>query len=551
MRSCQVRLSYLTAILTVVSTSNPAVLGQRLAAQRGVAPVELQKSPLGQRGPYYALAIGIDSYRYLPPLTTAVSDANAIAEALEENYGFQVKVLADATRGQILSALEGYESELPDNASLLIYYAGHGSFVRETAKYYWIPADARLESRANWIIADDITGDIKAIPARHILVVSDSCYSGTLNRDIGATKAQFGSDRYLAKMLAENSWNLMASGADEPVPDGGAPGHSVFAYALLRGLSRTDKSAFTALDLFVNYIQEKVVIATGQKPQYGPLPQAGLGYGDFVFFRSQDLRPPDLGHEVAQGGRADVGAAAPAEAQKQAQAQKENPVAEQARQHEEKSQFADLRQIFDQGLALNNQKQYAEAAAMFQKAEPLAKDKNLLAVLENEAAAYSNAKMYDQAIATYQKLIAANPNQAAFHNELGTTYANMGKVSEAQAEFQKAADLDPAGAAQAYYNLGAIMSNAGKMDEAAEAFKKATVADPRYADAYFLEGQALMGKATRGPDGKVVPAPGTLEALQTYLQLDPNGKYAATAQVLIQSITGQVQTEFKAQKKKS
>jgi len=256
-----------------------------------------------------------------------------------------------------------------------------------------------------------------------------------------------------------------------------------------------------------------------------------------------------LGHHVGIGDPTEVNFDMPKEV---AQAQKENPAAAQAKQQEEKNQkeFTSLKQIFDQGVALNNQKQYAEAAAMFQKAEPLAKDKNLLAVLENEAAAYSNAKMYDQAVATYQKLITANPNEAAFHNELGTTYANMGKIPEAQAEFQKAADLNPAGAAQAYFNLGAIMSNAGKMDEAADAFKKATVADPKYADAYFLEAQALMGKATMGADGKMVPAPGTLEALQTYLQLDPNGKYAATAQGMIQSITGQVQTEFKAQKKK-
>jgi cytochrome c-type biogenesis protein CcmH/NrfG len=94
------------------------------------------------------------------------------------------------------------------------------------------------------------------------------------------------------------------------------------------------------------------------------------------------------------------------------------------------------------------------------------------------------------------------------------------------------------------------MTNAGKLDEAAAAFKKATEINPKYADAYFLEAQALMGKATMGKDGKVVPAPGTVEALQAYLNLDPNGKYAASAQGMLQSITGSVQTEFKSEKKK-
>ncbi|HEY6290595.1 MAG TPA: tetratricopeptide repeat protein [Terriglobia bacterium] len=257
-----------------------------------------------------------------------------------------------------------------------------------------------------------------------------------------------------------------------------------------------------------------------------------------------------IGHHVGIGDPTEVNFDLPKEVSQQQQANPEQ-VKQQEQNQKEQKEFTGLKQIFDQGVALEGQKQYAEAAAMFQKAEPLAKDKNLAAVLEHEADAYRNAKMYDQAIAAYQKLIAMNPNDATFHNGLGTTYASMDKIPEAQAEFQKAAELNPAGAAQAYYNLGAILSNAGKMDEAADAFKKATVADPKYADAYFLEGQALMGKATMGADGKVVPAPGTLEALQTYLQLDPNGKYAATAQGMIQSITGEVPTEFKAKKKKS
>ena len=92
-------------------------------------------------------------------------------------------------------------------------------------------------------------------------------------------------------------------------------------------------------------------------------------------------------------------------------------------------------------------------------------------------------------------------------------YAEMGKIPEAQAEFEKSAQLDPANAARAYYNLGAIMTNSGKLDEAAAAFKKATEVDPKYADAYFLEAQALrlrqflvdMGEQTRqGAIGLVI-----------------------------------------------
>ncbi len=261
-----------------------------------------------------------------------------------------------------------------------------------------------------------------------------------------------------------------------------------------------------------------------------------------------------IGHHVDMGDPTVVDFNLPKEMAEQQKANQSNPVVQQqqAEQQKETQQFNNLKQVFDQGTALETQKQWAEAAAMMQKAEPLAakNPKNLTAVMEHEASDFQNAKMYDQAIAEYQKLIANDPANAGFHSNLGTAYASQGKTPEAEAECAKAGQLAPADGTRCYFNLGAIANNAGKMDDAASAFQKATQLDPKNADAFFLEGQALMGKATMGPDNKIVPAPGTVEALQTYLQLDPNGKYAATAQSMLQSIQGAVQTEYKATKKK-
>jgi len=232
--------------------------------------------------------------------------------------------------------------------------------------------------------------------------------------------------------------------------------------------------------------------------------------------------------------------------------QKENPAAaaQQAEQRKQIQEMNSLKEAFSQGTELENQKQYAEAAALFQKAEALAKDKNLEVVLAREADCYRLAKNNDQAVATYQRLLGINPDNADAHSGLGNVYAGMGKYPEAQAECDKSAQINPAGASLCFYNIGVGANNQGKMDDAAAAFKKATELDPKNANAFFLEGQSLMGKATMGPDNKIVPAPGTVEALQTYLKLDPTGPYAATAQAMLQSIQGTVQTEFKEPKKK-
>src|SRR5581483_6492233 len=219
-------------------------------------------------------------------------------------------------------------------------------------------------------------------------------------------------------------------------------------------------------------------------------------------------------------------------------------------QEKEQKQYTGLKQLFDQGQALYNEKKYAEAAAMFEQALPLAKDKNVPIVLSRLADTYHKARQLDKAQEYYVKAIEAKPDDASLHNNLGNVYADMGKTTEAVAEFQKAAQIDPPGASRYYFNLGAIMYNQGKMDEAASAFKKATELDPKFADAYFLLGQSLMGKMTMDASGKVITVPGTAEALKEYLTLEPTGEYAAQAQGMLQTIEGKVETEFKAQKKK-
>ena len=71
-------------------------------------------------GNYYALVIGNNAYHSLPPLETAINDARAVAQLLRNKYGFRVDVLIDATREDILRALNRYRRMLDANDNLLI-----------------------------------------------------------------------------------------------------------------------------------------------------------------------------------------------------------------------------------------------------------------------------------------------------------------------------------------------------------------------------------------------------------------------------------------------
>ena len=76
-----------------------------------------------------------------------------------------------------------------------------------------------------------------------------------------------------------------AAGIFNGVADGGSGGHSVFANALLRGLTQIDKDVFTAEEIFHDFILEAVAGGASQTPEYNPIRSSGHESGDFVFVR--------------------------------------------------------------------------------------------------------------------------------------------------------------------------------------------------------------------------------------------------------------------------
>jgi tetratricopeptide (TPR) repeat protein len=217
----------------------------------------------------------------------------------------------------------------------------------------------------------------------------------------------------------------------------------------------------------------------------------------------------------------------------------------------DQKEYTGLKGLFDQSMVLMNAGKYAEAVPLLEQALPLAKGKNVGVIQGRLAEAYHKAKMYDKAIDAYQKAIADSPTEAGLYNNLGNCYAAMGKNDLAAAQFQKAAEVDPTRAASYYFNYGAIMYNLGKMDEAVAAFQKSVQVDPTYAESQYMLGRSLMAKLQMDPEtGKVIAAPGTVEALEEYMKLEPQGTHVAEVQSMLQSIQGTVSTSYTKKKGK-
>jgi tetratricopeptide (TPR) repeat protein len=216
-------------------------------------------------------------------------------------------------------------------------------------------------------------------------------------------------------------------------------------------------------------------------------------------------------------------------------------------------QHKELNDAFSAGMTAMGEKQYDQAVEALTKASEIGPTE--LAVWANLADAYmklastKTGAEFDAAaqkgLDAYGKAIALKPEDAATHNNYALALVQAKKIPDAQAELTKAAQLDPANAGKYYYNLGAVLTNANQSEAAVEAFQKAIAADPNYADAYYQYGVSLVSKASFGADGKVTPVPGTVEALQKYLALAPDGQFAQPAKDMLTTLGTSVDVSYK------
>jgi len=194
--------------------------------------------------------------------------AHAVANLLREQYGFQVTLLTNAIREDIVVALDRLRATLTPRDNLVIYYAGHGVLDKDAGRGYWLPVNARPDTRAQWLSNTEITDTLKAMTAKHVIVVADSCYSGALLREDRGIVLATGADRdvYLARMAEKR-----------------ARRHSVFAGAFLAAL-RENPSVLDGRELFAR-IRHPVVLNSPQTPEYSDIRFAGHDGGDFLFVR--------------------------------------------------------------------------------------------------------------------------------------------------------------------------------------------------------------------------------------------------------------------------
>ena len=279
------------------------MLGVASAAQSAERGLSRNKATSGaittnmtpfSNGSYRAIVIGNNRYRDInkvwKPLKTAVSDAVEVARVLENDYGFSdVTLMRNATRRQILLAINDLRSRVNKNDSVLLYYAGHGYMDTATQEAYWIPVDAQGWDDSFFLSNARIKEKFTTIAskARHTLIVSDSCFSGTLLRGVrGIKKPAIMNEPYYRKVSERRSVQIMAAGGVEFVDDDyKMSGHSPYTYFFLNELKKNEGRFLTSSNL-ASSLTRLVANNVNQTPQFGVLFGAGDEGGEFVFTRT-------------------------------------------------------------------------------------------------------------------------------------------------------------------------------------------------------------------------------------------------------------------------
>ena len=195
----------------------------------------------------YALFFAVQDYRQWPDLRNPISDAEAVAKELKNNYGFQTEIIRNPDRKTIYSKLEEYRKKrYASDGQLFIFFSGHGHFNEGTAEGFFIPRDGEANDpyQDSYIPHTRLERIIDQIPCNHVLLNIDACFSGTfdaaiaLNKDFGkrpgASNSETWRTEFIRRKLEYKSRLYITSGGKERTSDGIR--YSPFTEKMLEGL---------------------------------------------------------------------------------------------------------------------------------------------------------------------------------------------------------------------------------------------------------------------------------------------------------------------------
>jgi hypothetical protein len=244
-----------------------------------IPPVISLADKINKESNYYALIIGINHYEdyEITNLDNPIRDAQKLTKALISKYTFKeenVTLIKDANREEIINSLDYLSRKVTPQDNLVIFYAGHGWWDEGSNIGYWLPSDARKNSKAAWFRNSTLVDYLKEINCKHTLLITDACFAGAIFK----TRSAFeDAPKAIEKLYEMPSRKAMTSGTLTEVPD-----KSTFVEYLIDRLSDNNEKYLSAEQLFSSF-RIAVINNSDVVPQFGEIRGVGDEGGDFIF----------------------------------------------------------------------------------------------------------------------------------------------------------------------------------------------------------------------------------------------------------------------------
>ncbi len=232
----------------------------------------------------FLLIIGINKYKHWTPLDNAVIDAKAVKDVLVQKYRFDKENVFEiydeqADLRSIRGTLIKIRREMTPADNLVIYYAGHGIYNEDLQSGSWIPVNANTGTEREYFRNEQLLNYLSKLESRHIFVIADACFSGSLFVEGNTVAFQENNDKLSSR------WGL-SSGNLEEVADGVTGANSPFAKELIKTLKEHNRESLPVSEL-ISVVKYNVKNYNAQTPVGRPLAVDGNEGGEFILYKRE------------------------------------------------------------------------------------------------------------------------------------------------------------------------------------------------------------------------------------------------------------------------
>jgi hypothetical protein len=233
-----------------------------------------------------ALVIGNSAYPSAP-LDNPVNDARAMAAKLGK-LGFDTILRVDATKAQMERAIGEFGEKLSENATGLVFYAGHG--IQSQGRNFMIPVDAQITAeqrmRLEAVDTEIVLDQMAAARTRVSVVIMDACRNNPFERRFRSTTGAG-----LAQMSAPEGTLIAYATAPGKIANDGDGKNGLYTGELLKVL---DEPGLKVEDVFKRV---RIAVSKASNGSQTPWESSSLT-GEFFF----QLPKTSAGPAIAQSG---------------------------------------------------------------------------------------------------------------------------------------------------------------------------------------------------------------------------------------------------------